>query len=286
MKKYGCLNKLTNITEYEYTSERQKSLSGIYGKEPYVQYEIQEGKKSDMYTWNSSTEQVELSNDYEVVNPNTLKVKIYRYVTDVSDYNVFHAPIDLNYNTGLTTTLFAKRLFNQGELQRVEWHSTDELNDIILSVDIVYQRDSVGFATRRTTTRTWYKENGEEALPKKITEKVYSIDPISQIEEGERRRGNLVKSLQMPIIGFLLSTIPPKDGETEIERSSRIILLGRKFLRDNKEYFTAFIEDSNREVSEIIANSTDFWMDNIIDEENGTTIRDYLLNQLDIGGVS
>lgn len=282
--KIGCINKNTNITEYIYNSNRFKNLSGKFGKEPYFQYEIEEGKKADMYTYNSSINQVELTNEYEIKTLEDLKCKIYRYVDNIRDYNLIKAPVGLDYVTGLTVKLYPKRTFVKGELQKVEWHSSQDYNDLIIKVDIIYERDLTGFATKRTTTRTWYREDGTEALPKKITEKVYSSDMISQIEEGQKRRGNLIKGLQIPMVGFLLHTVAPLEGESELERSARIIKLGRKFLSDNKKYFTEFIEDSNREITEVIEEATEFWMDNIIDA-NGTTIRQYILNEINIGGI-
>lgn len=209
--------------------------------------------------------------------------KILRYIPN-PEWELGVAPIEHNYITGLITRLFAKRTFVQGELQRIDWYADEMETDLVIRVEVVYERDAVGFATRRTTTRTWIKEDGTDASPQKITIKNYTSDMLGQIDEGVRRRGNLVKGIQMPVMGMLLATISAKDGESEIERQSRIILLGRKFLSDNKKYFTAFTEDSNREIVNVIEGSTDFWMDNVIDG-NGTTIRQYLVNELNIGGI-
>jgi len=61
--KVGCLNKNTNLTDYTYVSNRVKSLAAPYGKDPYVQYEIEEGNTADMYIWDEATQAV-------IVDPN------------------------------------------------------------------------------------------------------------------------------------------------------------------------------------------------------------------------
>ena len=83
---------------------------------------------------------------------------------------------------------------------------------------------------------------------------------------------------------MMIATIPALENETELEKQTRVIKLGRKFLGENKEKFTYFIEDSNREIVSDVEESTDFWIDNIIDA-NGTTIRQYIIIQLTIGGL-
>ena len=212
-------------------------------------------------------------------------LKVYRYIQDANKkYRLSEVPKGHNYSSGLTDTLYPKRHFNQGELYKVEHFSDEARTDLIIRVDIVYTRDALGFALDRTTTRTWIKENGEDHPNTKVTRKVYHQGTLDPIEEGIRRRGNIVKGLQMPILGMMMATISTKSGESEPERQARIVKLGRKFLAENKEDFTMFTEDSNRQIVDNVKESTDFWIDNIIDA-NGTTIRLYILAQLDIGGL-
>lgn len=285
MKKFGIINTVTSKIRTTYNSKFQKNKPI---QENEVQFELKQSNgqywnHEGAYSWDGS--QVVFDPSYVPFDPSSKYCKIYRYVPEDQKHNKTNAPVGHDYITGLTTRLFAKRTLIKGELIKVEWYADEEKTDLVIVVDIVYERDPLGFATRRTTTRTWIREDGTEATPKKVTIKAYSDDMLSQIEEGQRRRGNLVKGIQMPVMGMLIATIPAKSGESEVERQGRIVLLGRKFLSDNKQYFTAFTEDSNREIVEVIEGSTDFWMDNIIDG-NGTTIRQYLLNELNIGGVA
>lgn len=65
----GCFNKIEGRVDYIYVSDRVKSLPHPYGKEPYVQFIIDESKDILSYEWNGT----------EVVsNPN--------YVSPTPDY--------------------------------------------------------------------------------------------------------------------------------------------------------------------------------------------------------
>ena len=67
--KVGCLNKNTNLTDYTYVSNRVKSLAAPYGKDPYVQYEIEEGNTADMYIWDEATQAVIVDPNYVAPTP-------------------------------------------------------------------------------------------------------------------------------------------------------------------------------------------------------------------------
>ena len=283
MKKYGIFDIKKNCVVKTYKHCRMKNISLSSGQ---IQFELNgdngiHGTDELAYRYNSETEKVEYNHDYVPFNPSDKYCKIYRYVEDKHKYNLKKAPMGLNYKNGLTTKLHSKRYFTQGELQKVEWYANPDLTDLVLIVDIQYKRDSLGFASERITTRTWINEDESEASPKKITKKVYSNDTLSQIEEGIKRRGNIVKGLQMPVLGSMLATIPTNEGESEPERQGRVLLMGRRFLATYKKEFTLFIEDSNKEIKEQLKLANDYWLNNVIDA-NGTTIRSMLLKELSI----
>lgn len=79
--------------------------------------------------------------------------KLYRYMRS-PEFNEDEAPIEHDYIIGLTTKLFPKRTFIQGELQRVEWFADEAKTDLVIDVDVEYVRDALGFALERTTTRS------------------------------------------------------------------------------------------------------------------------------------
>jgi hypothetical protein len=90
-------------------------------------------------------------------------VKIYKYIEDDS-VNKDYTAVD--YKVQTVTNLFPKRTFVRGELQLVEWFSDAEMTDLVIKTEIQYTRDPFGFATSRTTTRTWYDFDGNE-MPRK-----------------------------------------------------------------------------------------------------------------------
>jgi len=188
----------------------------------------------------------------------------------------------INYKTELIKSLHPSRVFSRGELGKVEWFSDSDLTDLILQVEMEYTRDSLGFALHRITTRSWMNKSGNFHINKKVTIKKYS--DLEQIAEGKTRRGNIIDGLQKPILGMMLATVIADDGESETERQTRIIMEGRTFLATHKAKFTLFVEDSNREIYQEILNATEYWLDNNISET--MTIRDYILNELNIGGIA
>mgnify|MGYP003113399262 CR=1 FL=1 len=196
--------------------------------------------------------------------------KLYRFM-DVTNCNEYDAPRQHNYVLGLNTKLFPKRKFVQGELQTIHWYSDIEKEDLVLKVIIEYTRDGLGFATTRKTTRTWIREDGSEHEWTKVSIKEY--DMLAQINEGVRRRGNIVKGIQMPVLGMMMQTIQDKS-------STEVILMGRDFLKKYQSDFVAFQNDSNAGIITEITNATEEWLDNPIG--GGATIRTYIINELDI----
>jgi hypothetical protein len=206
-------------------------------------------------------------------------VKIHRFIL-VSNYSKDVAPIDHNYKSGLVTTLFPKREFFHGELQRVCWFADKSFTDLIIEVNIVYTRDPLGFPIERVTTRTWFCEDGTPAPLTKITEKEYAHDPILQLKEGIIRRGNLVTNLTASVMGMMMATIPANAGESELERQGRVVVTGRNFLALYKQEFNNFIDDSNKEVITAITNAQDAWLAYPNPYSPTTTIKDYILFEL------
>lgn len=283
MKKFAIIDTIKNKVIRTYTGNRMKNLSLKINQE---QFEMKESNGTywydeKAYSWNSSSNIEEFDTNYVPFDPESKFCKIYRFIPESYRYVKNHAPIGHDYKVGLTTTLFPKRYFNKGELYKVEYFSDEAQTDLVVNVDINYTRDALGFATERTTTRTWYREDGTAHPDIKVTKKIYANDTLSQIKEGIKRRGNVVEGLQMPVLGSMLATVAAKSGETEPERQGRILLMGRKFLADYKEEFTNYIQDSNKEILSKITAANDFWLENVIDV-NGTTIRDMILFELTI----
>lgn len=197
--------------------------------------------------------------------------KIYKVIQTGIELKHFH---DINYKTELTVSIYAKRDFHKGELREVIWYLDKQCTDPLIKVSIVYERDAFGFATGRTTIREWYNVDNTLNEESKITIKYYNINVLDTIEEGVKRRGNIIKSLQIPILNFLVSTV------TGMEVPD-IIQIGRDFLKVHKSSFSSFIDESHKQIQDDITNATDFWLDNVISGD-GSTIRDYILEELNI----
>ncbi len=195
--------------------------------------------------------------------------KICKYVKDGVKTKNFH---DINYITELTISLYPKRTLVHGELQKVIWYTDEECTDTLIEVNIEYERDALGFAVRRTTTRTWYNIDNSKNTDNKITKKNYVINLLDQIEEGIRRRGNIVKGLKLPVLAFMIGTMTGTSPE--------IIQIGRDFLQGHQLAFQCFIDDSQKQIITNITNDETEWLDNYINQD--TTIRQFIIAELSI----
>jgi hypothetical protein len=170
--------------------------------------------------------------------------------------------------------------FNKGELNLVNYYSDAAKTDLILRVEMVYVRDSMGFPQSRTVTRTWFNEDGSEASPTKISTKIYPDNLTTYLNEGVRRRTNLLDILSAEVLQFRNLYDPIVTGEAANIRYQRIVESGRRFKKLYHSEFDSFIDDANRD--SIIAKMTDaedFWLDtNIV--HLSKTIRQHILDQL------
>jgi hypothetical protein len=271
----GVLDKSNNKTVYTYSHNRYKTFSE-YMDTNFIQYEITEGTDEKAYSWNGNA--VVFDENYTPFNPQNKHAKIYRYIGE-TNYRKYDAPIEHNYICGLSTTLFPKRTFVRGELQKVEWYADQACTDLVLEVDISYTRDSLGFALNRTTTRKWKNEDNTDNHKVKTTNKDYTINQLEQINEGIRRRDNIINGLQMPVLGMMIAT---KDQAASLtgKTDQEIILAGRDFLKSHKVSFQSFIDESHQQIQTDITNDASDWLNNLIDAT--TTIRAYVLNEINV----
>ena len=224
-----------------------------------------------------------------------LKVpKICDYVKEELKGKHFH---DIDYKTELTQSLIPKRTVVKGEVQRVEWFQSMDVNNNpvnkILDVSIVYQRDASGFAISRQVTREWTnKDESVNPLPK-LTSKYYFVNPVDQIEEGIKRRGLLVKSIQMPTMLAMMHVLMPL-GQSQ----GQVLLQGRQFMDDYETDFSKFVASSSSitdindpnfgkktvvvRLEEEAEASRVLWLDAAPAILGGATIRQYLINEFTI----
>lgn len=205
---------------------------------------------------------------------------------------------NIDYKKELTSSLIPKRTALQGEIVKVDWYKSLDQDgnptDLVLTVDIVYTRDESGFATYRTTTRTWINEDGSENDDKKITLKYYYVNHSEMIDEGVKRRGLLVSNIKLPVLTFMSEALMPL-GYTE----ESVLLKGRDFLDDYELEFNKFVDNSSSIndpaspdflLKSVVVRIRDDqtpayleWLDKAPPSLGGTTtIRQYLMNEFSI----
>ena len=271
MKKFGVFDKVKNKTVRTYYNNRMKNISLSTDE---VQFELLEsnganGLDQRAYTWDGTN--VIYDTNYVKVNPEDKYCKIYRYMQG-KGYNKREVPLGHNYVSGLTVRLFPLRTFHFGELQQVLWYADQAKTDLVLKADIVYNRDTLGFVTSRTTTRTWICEDNTEHVDTKVGIKEYTQEQA--IAEGVRRRTNVVDGFQQPAIGLMVQYAAYTPTDAVIE--------GSRFMESIAAEIQSYIHTPRlNHFQDALTNATETWLDSVID--GGTyTIRQYLIDFITI----
>ncbi len=237
---------------------------------PEINYITVRGDQVDIYFTKDldiSEEQIVtdiVNNHINLDNP----CKIYRYVKNDVSKKHFH---NINYKIEVTPSLFPKMIIVKGEVQRVEYYSDESLSDLIITVDISYTRNDIGFALERTTTRRWYREDNTIHPEIKSTRKIYTLNLEDQIKEIKRKRKNQIDILTIKVLGLMQQTITDKTY-------AEIVDMGRIFLATHKVSFQNYADDGNMQIITDIINATDSWLEN--DIGTGITIREFIQEEL------
>lgn len=167
------------------------------------------------------------------------EVKIWN-ITDplIRDARKDHRTID--YRTALIVPLYPKRTTVQGEVVRVDWYADEAKTDLVLTTEIIYTRDQFGFATSRVTERKWVMNNGDYHPLTKVTKKNYTINIEDQIQEGKRRRENIVNTSTLPIFRAMQEILLPQGMPAQA-----VLLQGRAIMDHLEPFFNRFINNSS-----------------------------------------
>lgn len=219
--------------------------------------------------------------------------KIHRYVPDDKDVR------NIDFTSEPFQFFEKKTDIIKGEIQKVTYYATASIdgNGIVTYLDPIVQetftwlRDSMGFCYRSQSLIEWYYEDETIGPDTKTTGRFLSF--VEKIEEGKTRRHRIINGLQVPMLQFMIMTMPmlPEDqvgDETtwETNRRTRLIITGRNFLATHKSAFNNFGDDSNKQILTDIANAPETWLDNDISALTGVqglTMRLYVLDQLNVG---
>lgn len=201
--------------------------------------------------------------------------------------------IDLDYTI---KNLFPNRIFDRGELQKVEWYLESTFETLVLSTSYTYVRDPFGFAVSRDSLRVWKNRDGSDNFKTKVSQKFYT--PLQMIKEGKRRRGNIVDNVQLPTFAFLQEAANDPDVAALYGLNpATVLLVGREFMDRFELEFTKFVDNSssitdladpnfNRKTIvvafEEAATTTDIWLNFQPSMLGGARILDYLVNEFSI----
>lgn len=216
-----------------------------------------------------------------------LHCKIYRYLAPENNWKLFDPPHSVDYRTDLERRLHPERIFIHGELQTVNYYDdvTVEADgsltfaDKVLTEQYVYVRDVALFAVSRTLTITWDREDDSSHPETKQMLKFYS--PAEKIQEGKRRRGNIIDRLSNIVSGYLLATELANNGG-DIQMT---LNMGRDLLKFYKTQIDLFVEGSIPDLyNDVLADVTHAWLDNVVIAPS-TTIRDVMMAEINIWGL-
>ena len=210
-------------------------------------------------------------------------LKIYRYCEPQDDMHI--PPMGLSYKTGLSIRLQSDVKMRRGEVYQVrKCVSATEtplgyvFSDPIVVEDITYERDAVGNAKKQTKVISWIQEDGNPSPITKTLEKFYSVS--ESINEGQRRRKNIVDYLKGATIHLLMQTELPK-GKTAEE----VMGMGREFVAKHEADINTFIDTSVPALFMNVQADTTTWLDNLVPNGDGATIRLFFLSELNIWGL-
>ena len=210
--------------------------------------------------------------------------KIYNYTKNTEPTDFDNPPYDVDYTI---LGLHKKRIFNKGELSLTEFYGDYDGNtysDLVVCEHRVYYRVN-RMVHRRESEIHWIKESGLNYTggtattsagdiigAKKDTVKFYT--PNESIAAGERRRRTIISNIKIYTL-YLLQVAAGKDRNTaEAE--------GFAFLGQYTNEINLYVEGILEPLKNIIMTDTDhIWLNTPIDG-NGTRIRDYLYNEVNI----
>jgi len=221
-----------------------------------------------------------LTVDYSLEN---LYCRVYSYMDteqseSFSDWT--RPPFSVDYIRQLNERLHALVTnVHKGEVREITYFAEAELNEYgqpigsvpVVRETFVYTRDTAKMAISRTMEIMWYRNDGSIAPQKKTRSKFYTLE--QRIQEGQVLRRNIIDFMQPTVLGMIMQTeqVPYNDAVT----------LGAELSNKHANAISSWILSArNNPLIPILQAETEIpWLDNVINQ-HGTTIRDYMLDQL------
>ena len=141
----------------------------------------------------------------------------------------------------------------------------------VVRENYVYTRDVAKMVISRVLTITWINEDGTGNYLQKTRQKYYS--PEEKIVEGQRLRRNIIDFCQPNVLGMIMAT-EQVDYDTAVTLGAQ---LSNKYSSEMSSWITS---SRGNPLIQIVTDDTEIlWLNNVTDAQ-GTTIRDYILDQL------
>lgn len=208
----------------------------------------------------------------------------YKIYDSVGDGNVIksdHPPIDVNYDI---IGFAKKRTFNQGELIKVEYFETYNPtaatfhNKVVVENRVYYRINQL--LNSRIMNIAWIMDDGVTTGYTKTTYKNYT--PLEAIQAGQSRRENVIADLEINVIGLLMALGTGGTGTTTLT-SLLAQQSGAPFLSTYNAQLSKFVQGFENDIKTAIATDTIYpWLNLVIPNTGGITIRQYLIGGLTI----
>lgn len=245
---------------------------GRFGEEAGLTYvevrnEIKKHIPSDLSTL--SVDEMNVLVHYNLYN----YFKIYDRINNGDVIVGEHPPLDVDYDL---LGYSKKRTFNKGELERVEYYENFVPSSNTYTVKVIeeictYYRINQ-MLSRREMKINWMLDDGTTGYTRNTT-KYYTL--IEAIQAGETRRANLISDLKINVIGLLMQF----SGASSVMAQQ----VGTPFLDTYSTEISKFIQGFEQQLKDSIATDTTFnWLNLVIPNTGGMTIRQYLISELTI----
>jgi len=207
---------------------------------------------------------------------------IYDYIAPwvQTDTDKTTPPCHINYTTDLTRRLqpMVTNIY-KGEVREVVYYAdatvnaqglVEATNPVVKEVS-TYYRDVAKMAIYRTMQIYWYLKDGTLFTTAKVRTKYYA--PQEKIVEGQKLRGNIIDFMQPNVLGMLMQT-------EQISYDDAVTMGAELFHKYAAEISSWVYASRGNTLPQMVEDDTEvLWLDNVIDGQ-GTTIRDYIVDQL------
>lgn len=215
--------------------------------------------------------------------------RIYNYMEGRFD-DEENVPFDVDFKTQLNRTLYkVPAPLVKGEPVETIYYEDATMQVPVCKLEYTflrYHRDNFGeaplhgFIKQTIIKLKWYRNDGTLSEEFKDLGIVYnpSLHLKQMIEEGVLKRNLIYQNLKTNVLGMLQMALSTTHTPEEAKA------VGVQFIEDNKAGFDNYVDAYNLHIITAIQNNTtDEWLNTVIDPNTGATIRHYMIGELDLG---